>query len=180
MSADGVRIRAENAGSVDERAAIRAVNAAAFGGPDEADLVDKLREDDHALISLVAELEGGIVAHGIVGHGMFSRMWINTLSGLVSAVALAPVAVLPEHQRRGIGGLLIRHGLELLRGRGERIVIVVGHPNDYPRFGFSREKARLLESPFPADAFMAMELAAGALDGIRGSVVYPPAFGRWC
>ena len=167
-----VRIRIENTGSVDEHATIRAINAAAFGGPDEADLVDKLREDEHALISLVAVLEGGIV-----GHIMFSRMWINTSSGLVSAVALAPVAVLPEHQRKGIGGLLIRHGLELLRGRGERIVIVVGHPNYYPGFGFSPDKTRLLESPFPAEAFMAMELSAGALDGIQGSVVYPQAFG---
>jgi putative acetyltransferase len=71
----------------------------------------------------------------------------------------------------------IQHGLELLRGRGERIVIVVGHPDYYPRFGFSPDKAKLLESPFPPEAFMVMELSARALDGIRGSVVYPPAFG---
>jgi putative acetyltransferase len=87
------------------------------------------------------------------------------------------VAVLPEYQRKGIGGILIRHGLELLRGRGERIVIVVGHPNYYPRFSFSPDNARFLKSPFPAEAFMAMELSAGALDGIQGSVVYPQAFG---
>jgi putative acetyltransferase len=167
-----VRLRIENTGSVDEQATIRAINAAAFGGLDEADLVDKLRRDGHALISLVAVFEGRIV-----GHIMFSRMWINSSSGQVSAVALAPLAVLPEHQRKGIGGLLIRHGLELLQGRGERIVIVVGHPNYYPEFGFSRDKARLLESSFPAEAFMALDLSVGALDGIRGSVVYPPAFG---
>jgi len=168
----GVRIRIENTESVDERASIRAVNTAAFGGSDEADLVDKLRGGEHALISFVAELEGSIV-----GHVMFSRMWIDTSQGLVPAVALAPMAVLPEHQRKGIGGLLIQHGLELLRNRGERIVIVVGHPNYYPRVGFSPDKAKLLESPFPSEAFMVMELSAGALDGIRGSVVYPPAFG---
>jgi putative acetyltransferase len=167
-----VRIRIENTGSVDERATIRAINVAAFGRPDEAGLVDKLRADEHALVSLVAVLESSVV-----GHIMFSRMWIKTSCGLVSAVALAPVAVVPEHQRKGIGGLLIRHGLELLRGRGERIVIVVGHSNYYPRFGFSTDKARLLKSPFPAEAFMAMELSAGALDGIQGSVVYPQAFG---
>jgi putative acetyltransferase len=167
-----VRIRIENLESVNELAAIRAVNQAAFGRSDEADLVDKLRGDEHALISLVAELNGGIA-----GHIMFSRMWIRTSRGLVSAVALAPVAVLPEHQRQGIGGLLIRHGLELLRAQGEKIVIVLGHPGYYPRFGFSSDKAGLLESPFPREAFMAMELCAGALDGVRGVVVYPPAFG---
>lgn len=167
-----VRIRVENTGSIDERATIRAVNEAAFGGSDEADLVDRLRSDDHALLSLVAELESGIIA-----HIMFSRMWINTPSRLVPAVALAPVAVLPAHQRKGIGSLLIQHGLELLRGRGESIVIVVGHPAYYPRFGFSTDRARALESPFPREAFMAMELRSGALDGIQGPVVYPPAFG---
>jgi putative acetyltransferase len=93
------------------------------------------------------------------------------------AVALAPVAVLPERQRKGIGSLLIRHGLELLRARGESIVIVLGHPGYYPRFGFSTDAAGSLESSFPREAFMAMELRPGALDRIRGSVVYPPAFG---
>ena len=62
-------------------------------------------------------------------------------------------------------------------GRGEHIVIVLGHPGYYPRFGFSTEKARALESPFPPDAFMAMELSPGALAGIRGKVRYPAAFG---
>jgi putative acetyltransferase len=167
-----VSIRIENIENADERAAIRAVIEAAFGGTDEADLVDSLRGDRHALFSLVAELEDGIV-----GHILFSRMWIRTSTGLASAVALAPVAVLPSHQREGIGGLLIQHGLELLRGRDESIVIVVGHPDYYPRFGFSTALAKSLASPFPPEAFMAMELRAGALDGIEGPVVYPPAFG---
>jgi putative acetyltransferase len=120
----------------------------------------------------VAELDGRIV-----GHILFSRMWINTSSGLLSAVALAPVAVLPGHQRKGIGSLLVQRGLELSRDRDEEIVIVVGHPDYYPRFGFSPAQARTLESPFPREAFMALELRPGVLDGIQGSVVYPPAFG---
>ena len=166
---DCVRVRIE---IVEDQTAIRAINEAAFGGQDEAVLVERLRDEGHALISLIAEVDAGIV-----GHIMFSRMWIQTPTALLPAVALAPIAVLPEYQRRGIGGCLIRHGLDLLRGRGEKIVIVFGHPDYYPRFGFSTDKARRLSSPFPADAFMAMELSAGALDEIEGPVVYPPAFG---
>jgi putative acetyltransferase len=173
LAADhSVHIRIEDSGSLGERSIIRAVNEAAFGGSEEADLVDKLRGDEHALLSLVAELDGGIV-----GHILFSRISIGTSTGLVSAVALAPLAVHPDHQRKRIGGLLVQHGLELLRGRGEKIVIVVGHPDYYPRFGFSTDKAKLLQGPFPSEAFMALELSVGALDGIQGTVIYPPAFG---
>jgi putative acetyltransferase len=67
--------------------------------------------------------------------------------------------------------------LHVLRARGERIVIVLGHPSYYPRFGFSTEKAALLEAPFPREAFMAMELVDGGLVGIQGRVIYPPPFG---
>ena len=168
-----MNIRSEDSESLEERSLIRRINEKAFGGADEAILVDKLRADGHVLASLVAELDSEIV-----GHILFSRMWIKNPTGaLVSAAALAPLAVLPERQRRGIGGHLIRHGLELLRGQGEKIVIVLGHPGYYPKFGFSTEKARLLESPFPAEAFMAIELSPGALDGIQGAVLYPAAFG---
>jgi putative acetyltransferase len=155
-----------------ERSVVRSIYEAAFGRPDEADLVDSLRREGAVLLSLVAEVE-----QRIVGHMLFSRMSIETSKGPVSAAALAPVAVLPDLQRRGIGERLIRHGLNLLRERGEQIVIVLGHPDYYPRFGFSSEKARSLESPFPPEAFMAMELISGALEGIRGKVRYPAAFG---
>lgn len=167
-----VRIRPESTGNIAERSAVRVVNEAAFGRAAEADLVDKLRADEHALLSLVAECE-----RGVVGHILFSRMWIKTADGLVDAVALAPVAVLPEFQRQGIGQRLIEHGLGVFRSQGERIVIVVGHPDYYPRFGFSADRAALLTSPFPRQAFMAMELSTGALDGVEGTVTYPPAFG---
>ena len=168
---DDVRVRVESPTSAPERLVIRAINEAAFGGSEEADLVDKLR-GDLALISLVAECE-----LGIVGHILFSRIWIKTPSKLVPAVALAPVAVLPEHQRKGIGQRLILHGLELLKNEGEQIVVVVGDPDYYSRFGFSSAKATPLESPFPREAFMALELVEGALKGVHGAVIYPPAFG---
>jgi putative acetyltransferase len=167
-----VCIRGENMENTAELRAIRAVNEAAFGEAEEADLVDKLRSDGSALVSLVAEWESAIV-----GHVLFSRMWIDATPGLVPAEALATVAVVPEHQRSGIGRRLIEQGLELLRARGERIVIVLGYPNYYPRFGFSTEKATLLEAPFTREAFMAMELVDGALVGVQGRVIYPPPFG---
>jgi len=151
---------------------IRQVNEAAFGCADEANLVEALRAEGVVMLSVVADLD-----RLIVGHILFSRMSIETLTEVVEAVALAPMAVLPRYQRQGIGGRLIRYGLDTLHGLGERIVIVVGHPSYYPRFGFSTEQTRSLESPFPPEAFMALELSPGALDRIRGRVRYPPPFG---
>ena len=171
MSESDPIIRLEN-GEPEERATIYAIHSAAFGRSDEADLVASLRDEGVVLVSLVAELD-----RCIVGHILFTRMFIETTGEPVPAVALAPLAVLPTHQRRGIGTSLIRQGLDLLRRRGERIVIVLGHPDYYPRFGFSRQKASSLESPFPPAAYMALELTPGALDGIRGKVKYPAAFG---
>lgn len=162
-------IRCEDA---EDESGVRTVNESAFGRPDEADLVDRLRKESAFLLSLVAE-----VKKQVVGHILFSRMWIDTPGASLAAVALAPLAVLPRHQRKGIGGRLIRDGLACLRERGERIVLVLGHPDYYARFGFSTEKARSLASPFPPDAYLAAELSSNALDGARGRVRYPGAFG---
>jgi putative acetyltransferase len=164
-------VRCEDTADTRERLLVRSVNQVAFGRPDEADLVDGLRSEGAVLQSLVAEVD-----QRIVGHVLFSRMSIETSTSSVSAAALAPVAVLPDYQRRGIGGQLIRCGLDLLRTQGEQIVIVLGDPDYYSRFGFSREKARSLESPFSPEAFLAMELSSGALEGIRGRVRYAAAF----
>ena len=124
------------------------------------------------MLSLIAELD-----NQIVGHILFSRMTIETAYGPVDAVSLAPMAVLPDHQGRQVGSQMVRRGLSELRSRGERIVLVLGHEEYYPRFGFSSGKARCLISPFPPDAFMALELSEGALEGIHGTVRYPSAFG---
>jgi len=151
---------------------VRKINGAAFGRSDEADLIDRLREEKVILLSLVAEVEGQII-----GHTLFNRMLIETTQGPVAAVSLAPMAVLPDHQGHQVGSKLVRRGLAELRERGERVIIVLGHKGYYPRFGFSPEKARYLGSPFPPDAFMAVELSDGALAGVHGTVRYPAAFG---
>ena len=160
-------IRAERDSAAD-RAAIYHVHDKAFGRPDEAELVDALRVECVVLLSLVAEMDGAIA-----GHILFTRVTINA----VHAVALAPVAVLPDHQGQGIGSSLIRQGLDCLRERGEHIVLVLGEPGYYTRFGFSTAKARHLRTPFPREAYMALELRPGALDGVAGPVLYAPAFG---
>jgi len=164
-----VVIRSE---SPDDYAAIRHVNEAAFGTSEEATLIEQLRTDGVVLLSLVAVMDGRIV-----GHILFSRMSIDTKVGRVAAVALAPLAVSPDCQRKGIGGTLIRHGLNALREMAERTVIVVGHPEYYPRFGFSTAVVQAVKHPFPANVFMALELEPGALNGVVGKVQYPTAFG---
>jgi putative acetyltransferase len=156
----------------EDRAAIRFVNEEAFRRHDEADLVDALRNQGAVLASFVAQLQ-----ERIVGHILFSRMSIETNDqASIPAVALAPIAVLPDQQGQSIGSELIKHGLDWLREQGEQIVIILGHPEYYSRFGFSTAKASSLASPFPPEAFMALELNPGALDGIYGRVRYPKAF----
>lgn len=148
--------------------AIRAVETAAFGRPDEAALVDALRADGDALVELVAEVDGGLA-----GHILFSRL--ATDSGARFA-ALAPVAVAPDRQSGGVGGRLILAGLEACRKKDVAAVILLGHPGYYPRFGFSAEAARQVSAPFSGPAFMGLALADGAL-GAPVAVTYARAFG---
>lgn len=152
--------------------AIRQVNRLAFHQDEEARLVDALRDGGYIQVSLVAEQD-----EQIVGHVVFSDLPIITDFGTVPALALATMAVVPEFQRRGIGSQLVRCGLDVCREQGHRIVIVLGHPEFYPRFGFSPEVAQPLLSPFSGEAWMALELVPGALDGVAGRVEYPPPFG---
>jgi putative acetyltransferase len=154
-----------------DRDAIFRVNRLAFGRDDEARLVDALHSGGFVCLSLLAEMAGHIA-----GHVLFSQLTIEGRDGLLSALALAPLAVVPEFQRQGIGSELVRRGLDLCRERGHRIVLVVGHPQFYPRFGFSHALTRGLCSPCAGGSFMAAELMEGALRGVTGAVHYPPPF----
>lgn len=169
---DSVTIRSE---TDSDRESIWNVNQTAFGGDDEANLVDALRDGGFLDISLVAERD-----QEVVGHILFSPVTILTEDKTVNAVSLAPMAVLPGHQRRGIGSKLVIAGLQACRDQGHKIAVVLGHPDFYPRFGFSADVARPLESPFGGgQAWMAMELVPGALNGVTGSVRYSPPFGAF-
>jgi putative acetyltransferase len=94
----------------------------------------------------------------------------------VAAASLAPLAVLPAHQRAGVGAVLTRRGLDRLRSQGIAVAIVLGHPEYYPRFGFSAALARRLRGPFSGPSWMAIELIPGALQDATGTVRYPAAF----
>lgn len=155
-----------------DHVAIFEVNRLAFGQPAEARLADSLRDGGHVRVSLIAEKDGQVV-----GHILFSDLPIITKAETIPALALAPLAVHPDFQRQGIGSALVRVGLELCRNQGHRIVTVLGHPNFYPRFGFSAKLAESVSSPFGGgEAWMALEFAAGSLKDVVGRAEYPPPF----
>jgi putative acetyltransferase len=160
-------------------AAIRAVNEAAFGQRFEADLVDALRGEAHPFISLVAARNGEIV-----GHICFSPVTVGDDQQSGAYLGLGPMAVLPAAQNAGIGSRLVMAGLDECRRRRGALVVVVGHPAFYPRFGF-QPASRLgltCEYDVPDDVFMALRLeeAPRLEDAMRptGRVRYHAAFGR--
>ncbi len=156
-----------------DREVVRGVNAAAFGGEDEGDLVQHLYDDGDVLFGLVAEIEGQIV-----GHILFSRLPIETEQGSVVVAALAPLAVLPEWQRLRIGAALVREEMTRCRERRVPAVVVLGEPGYYGRFGFRAETARGLQTPWSGPHLMAVELVPGGLAGGQGVARYPAAFGE--
>jgi putative acetyltransferase len=164
-----MRIRPETEA---DRAAIRAVNEAAFETSAEADLVEALHGKKMSLVSLVAEVGGRVV-----GHILFSPVSLAESSHL-NVMGLAPMAVVPDYQRKGIGSALVRQGLTRCRDIGCCIVVVVGHPGFYPRFGFipASRYALRCEYDVPADVFMVAELEPGALNVASGLVRYDDAF----
>ena len=157
----------------EESVQVRAVNALAFGSDDEGRLVDAVRQREESLISLVA-VDGDTV----VGHILFSPVTIATPEGEYQTVGLGPMSVHPDFQRQGVGGSLIRRGLEACRAAGYGVVVVLGHPSYYPRFGFTRAGTHGIhwEQEVPGDAFMVMELTPGALEGCSGVARYLPEF----
>ncbi|MCX5936135.1 MAG: N-acetyltransferase [Pseudanabaena sp. LacPavin_0818_WC45_MAG_42_6] len=161
-----MKIRAERLEDLKE---ICAVNIAAFEQENEAILVDRLRGIDNTL-SFVAEK-----SEQIVGHIFFSPV---TLDGKcpeeLMILGLAPLAVLPQYQRRGIGTLLVKHSLEKCTDLGCKAVVVLGSPAYYSRFGFisAKEKGLKCEYQVPDDVFMVLELQNGSLDGCHGTVKY--------
>lgn len=164
-----MEIRAEQAGDVES---VRAVNLAAFETALEADLVEALRAQvGDGLVSLVA-----VVDDAIVGHILFSP--VTSADSGARVMGLAPMAVMPAHQRRGVGSALVRQGLDACRQRGVAAVVVVGHPTFYPRFGFVPGSTFGLacEYEVPDDVFMAMELVPGGLGSTAGLVRFHPAF----
>ena len=151
---------------------IYAINRAAFDSATEADLVDVLRSSAADLISLVAEEDGEIV-----GHIMFSPVQLTGAAD-IRAMALAPMAVMPEQQRAGIGSALVRAGLEQCQRLGIDAVFVVGHPTYYPRFGFKSAASLgfVCEFEVSGEAFMVAELVAGSLDRKTATVHFHSVF----
>ena len=152
--------------------AVHAVNASALETPAEAGLVNALREQAHPVISLVA-VEGGT----IVGHIMFSPVSLSGHPGL-KIMGLAPMAVAPEYQRKGIGSALVHTGLDRCKQLGFGAVVVLGHPEYYPRFGFSPSTRFGIKCEYevPEEVFMVFELLPGYLRGASGTIKYHAAF----
>jgi putative acetyltransferase len=157
--------------------AVYRVNREASGQEAEARLVEVLRAGPTYIpeLSIVA-----VDASGVVGHILFSSITVRDGPIAQPALALAPMAVLPALQNRGIGSQLVRYGLDAARELGHRIVIVLGHPKYYSRFEFQPAEAVGIRAPFPvpADAFLVIGLQEGAVAGVQGVVEYPPGFSQ--
>lgn len=154
-----------------------ALNRTVFERDDEAMLVDTLRKNKKVFIpelSIVA-----ILKNKVVGHILFTKINIKAADGTLNeSLALAPMAVKSELQNKGIGGQLIRKGLDIATGLGYKSVIVLGHERYYPRFGFEPADKWNISAPFavPSHAFMGIELVCDGLKDISSTVIYPKEF----
>lgn len=157
----------------DDTSRIREVNQLAFGQPAEADLVERLRANCAESLSWVAEDDA------VVGHILFTPVVVEGAAGRVVGMGLAPMAVHPDRQRQGIGSQLVTRGLDVLRERRCPFVVVVGHPEYYPRFGFAPASKHGLASQWdgiPDEAFMVLILDAPAMAAVSGVARYRDEF----
>ena len=165
-------IRQEQA---EDLSAIRAVNEQAFNQPEEADIVDQLRALGDSVLSLVATRNDEIV-----GHILFSPVTIEKNDDVVDGMGLGPMAVLPDFQGQRIGSALVEAGIRTLRDRFCPFVVVLGHPQYYPRFGFepaSRHGITCQWEEVPDDTFMALILDQGLMKNVSGRALYREEFG---
>lgn len=166
-----IKIRTEILQNID---AIRRINEKAFSQPQEANIVDRLRANCDGLLSLVA-----LLGEKIIGHILFSPVTIEGSFGNLQGVGLAPMAVLPEFQRQGVGSELIRAGIEILRESICPFIIVLGHPEYYPRFGFERASLYGIKSQWegiPNHAFMILWLDKTVMNHVSGVAKYRDEF----
>ena len=152
---------------------IRNLNKRAFGQTQEADLVDKLRQTCDDLLSLVA-----LMQNEVVGHILFTPVIVEGEDSMLQGMALAPMAVLPEYQRQGIGSALVRTGIEKLKKRQCPFIIVLGHAEYYPRFGFEPASRYGIRSEWevPDDAFMILVIGEFGMRGGMALAKYRPEF----
>ncbi|MGD0804262.1 MAG: N-acetyltransferase [Candidatus Bathyarchaeia archaeon] len=164
-----IQIRPENPDDIE---AIRQVHLSAFPRPNEAKLVDLLRQAGKASVSLVALEEGRVI-----GHVLFSPIDLVPNSMNLHGLGMGPVGVLPKFQRQGIGSRLIIEGLEICRRKGFDFIVELGEPKYYSRFGFLRASDYNLKNEYDADdAFRVIEMHIGILQKISGLVKYQPEF----
>ena len=154
-------------------AAIREVCDQAFGQPQEGEVVDSLRRNCEDLLSLVA-----VDQRQVVGHIFFSPVTVDSGEKPILGMGLAPMAVLPEFQRQGTGAELISVGIAMLKQKECPFIIVLGHADYYPRFGFERASQYGIQSEWdvPDDAFMVLVLDDAKMEGISGVARYRPEF----
>jgi len=153
--------------SEEDAEAITELTDAAFGTPEEAQIVTRLAADGDSLASLVAHND-----REILGHIQFFRVLIDSED---VACGLGPVSARPDLQRKGIGSGLIRFGLTLMEGAGRSHCFLLGHKDYYPRFGFSSDLAAQFGGPWSGPNFMAIKL--GDAGPQSGTLTYPAAFG---
>ncbi|MBS4195056.1 GNAT family N-acetyltransferase [Lederbergia citri] len=157
--------------------AVYDLNYVAFGmREDESKLVERIRESEGFIseLSIVAEENSEIV-----GHILLSKASVVHGDESTEVIVLAPVSVKPGHQKIGIGSMLINEGLKRVRELGYGLVLLIGHPSYYPKFGFKPARQfglELRQFDVPDEVFMVCELKVWELDHVQGELQYPPAF----